>query len=154
MFDTLFGEGRYGWFLLFAFIVLLALIALAWLVRRLGGERFSNAAARDRQPRLAVIDAATVDGRRRLVLIRRDNVEHLLIIGGPADVVVEQNIVRATGGQRDAPPARPPAPADTLRRTVPLVEDNMWPPQPEPAPRLEPAPPPRGRTETRTCAKT
>jgi len=31
-----------------------------------------------------------------LVLIRRDNVEHLILIGGPTDVVVEMNIVRAT----------------------------------------------------------
>ena len=29
------------------------------------------------------------------MLVRRDNVEHLLMIGGPSDVVVEHNIVRA-----------------------------------------------------------
>ena len=57
-------------------------------------------------PRLAVIDAATVDGRRRLVLIRRDNIEHLLMIGGPTDLVVEPNIVRAVSA-RDV--AREPA---------------------------------------------
>src|SRR5712675_1062924 len=119
MFDTLFGEGQYALKMLFAFIVVFGLLAVAlWLVRRFAGERLSNAAARGRQPRLAVIDAATVDGRRRLVLIRRDNVEHLLIIGGPTDVVVEQNIVRAAG----AVPARPAAAADTLPRAVPLGE--------------------------------
>jgi hypothetical protein len=42
--------------------------------------------------RLEVIDHASVDGRRRLVLIRRDNVEHLIMIGGPVDVVVETGI--------------------------------------------------------------
>src|SRR5258706_474614 len=47
------------------------------------------------QPRLAVIDAASVDARRRLILIKRDNVEHLLMIGGPTDIVVESNIGRA-----------------------------------------------------------
>ena len=57
-------------------------------------------------PRLAVIDAAAVDGRRRLVLVRRDNVEHLLMIGGPTDIVVEPNIVRAMPG-RDQMPQRP-----------------------------------------------
>ena len=36
-----------------------------------------------------MIDAATVDGRRRLILIRRDNTEHLMMIGGPTDVVIE-----------------------------------------------------------------
>jgi flagellar biogenesis protein FliO len=79
-----------------AFMIVLGLIGLAtWIVRRLGSARLGTPAARGRQPRLAVIDAAAVDGRRRLVLIRRDNVEHLIMIGGPTDVVVEQNIMRA-----------------------------------------------------------
>src|SRR5262245_37354447 len=137
MFDTLFGEGSYGFRFIIAFIVVLGLIALtAWAVRRFGGERLGGAATRGRQPRLAVIDAATVDGRRRLVLIRRDNVEHLLIIGGPTDVVVEQNIVRAVGAQRDVPAARQPAATDAMPR--PLGEGSMWPLQPESA-RMEPA---------------
>ena len=96
MFNTLFGEGQYALKMLFAFIVVFGLLALAlWLVRRFSGERLSNAGSRGRQPRLAVIDAAQVDSRRRLVLVRRDNVEHLLMIGGPSDLVVEPNIVRA-----------------------------------------------------------
>jgi flagellar biogenesis protein FliO len=138
MFDFLFGEGQYAIKLVFGLVVVIGLLAaFFWGLRRFGGDRLGNAAARGRQPRLAVIDAATVDGRRRLVLIRRDNVEHLLIIGGPTDVVVEQNIVRATPAQRDAPPARAPAATDTLPRAVPLGEGTMWPLQPEPAPRLE-----------------
>src|SRR5262245_19999483 len=123
-----------------AAIVVVVLLALAfWLVRRFGGGRLGGGAARGRQPRLAVIDQATVDGRRRLVLIRRDNVEHLLIIGGPTDVVVEQNILRAAAVQRDVVPARPAAATDTLPRAVPLGEDTPWPLQPEPAPKPEPA---------------
>jgi flagellar biogenesis protein FliO len=135
MLDGFFGEGQTAFKVLFALIVVLGLLALAfWALRRFGGERLGGAAARGRQPRLAVIDAAMVDGRRRLVLIRRDNVEHLLIIGGPTDVVIEQNIVRASG----APSFRPAAPADPLPRTVPLGEGSMWPLQPEPASRVDP----------------
>jgi hypothetical protein len=142
MFDSLFGEGL-GFRFLFAFIVVLGLIGLtAWLVRRFGGDRLGAATARGRQPRLAVIDAAAVDGRRRLILIRRDNVEHLLMIGGPTDVVIEPNIVRAAGAPRETAPARPPAATDTLPRAVPLGEGNMWPLQPEPAPAPAPPPPP------------
>src|SRR5499426_3250126 len=93
-----------------AVVVVLILLALAfWLVRRFGGGRLGGGTTRGRQPRLAVIDQATVDGRRRLVLIRRDNVEHLLIIGGPTDVVVEQNILRAATAPREKGPARPRA---------------------------------------------
>ena len=80
----------------FAFVAVLALIGLAaWLVRRFAGNRLGANPNRGRMPRLAVIDAAAVDGRRRLVLVRRDNIEHLLMIGGPTDIVVEPNIVRA-----------------------------------------------------------
>lgn len=44
------------------------------------------------EKRLDVVDQANVDGRRRLVLIRRDDVEHLIMTGGPVDVVIETNI--------------------------------------------------------------
>ncbi len=135
--DTLFGET--GFKIVVVLIVLLALVALGfWLVRRLGGGRLGGSATRGRQPRLAVIDQAAVDGRRRLVLIRRDNVEHLLIIGGPTDVVVEQNILRAVAAQRELAPVRPAT--DALPRAVPLGEDSTWPLQPEPGPKLEPMP--------------
>ena len=42
--------------------------------------------------RLDVVDQANIDGRRRLVLVRRDNVEHLIMTGGPVDVVIETGI--------------------------------------------------------------
>lgn len=86
----------------FAFLAVLAMIgAAAWLVRRFAGNRLGTSTKSGRMPRLAVIDAAAVDGRRRLVLVRRDNIEHLLMIGGPSDIVVESNIVRANPA-RDA----------------------------------------------------
>ncbi|MFZ1088194.1 MAG: flagellar biosynthetic protein FliO, partial [Xanthobacteraceae bacterium] len=132
MFDTLFGEG-YAFKILFAFIVVFGLLALAlWLVRRFGGERLGNGTTRGRQPRLAVIDAASVDGRRKLVLVRRDNVEHLVMIGGPSDLVIEPNIVRAAAAPREMAAPRPLPAGDTLPRAVPLGEGNMWPLQPEP----------------------
>src|ERR1700751_3535122 len=100
---------------LFAFVAVLALIGVVlWLVRRFAGSRLGASTQRGRMPRLAVIDAAAVDGRRRLVLVRRDNVEHLLMIGGPSDIVVEQNIVRALPARDSAPP--PPSVGGGERR--------------------------------------
>ena len=125
-----------------AFLVVLALIGLtAWLVRRFGSNRLGGGNTRGRQPRLAVIDAAPVDGRRRLVLIRRDNVEHLLIIGGPTDVVVEQNIVRAVGAttreqSREAMRVEPPA----MRASPSAAENGGWPLQPANEPAAPPPP--------------
>jgi flagellar biogenesis protein FliO len=125
-----------------AFVIVLGLIGgTAYLVRRFGADRLGAASTRGRQPRLAVIDAAAVDGRRRLVLIRRDNVEHLLMIGGPTDVVVEANIVRAAAAPRDVAQPRPPAaPAEALPRPVPLGEGSMWPLQPHAEPSTPPPP--------------
>ncbi|MBU1210839.1 MAG: flagellar biosynthetic protein FliO [Alphaproteobacteria bacterium] len=44
------------------------------------------------EKRLEVVDQAMLDGRRKLVLIRRDNTEHLIMTGGPVDVVIETGI--------------------------------------------------------------
>src|SRR5438093_7365215 len=126
---TLFGELSTAVQFFIAFLIVLALIVLTfWAIRRFGGIGLGAGAGRGRQPRRAVIDAAAVDGRRRLVLIRRDNVEHLLMIGGPTDVVIEPNIVRAASAREV--PGRQPAAADTLPRPVPLGEPDTW---PEPA---------------------
>ena len=55
----------------------------------------------DAAPRLTVTDAAAVDSQRRLVLVRRDDVEHLILIGGPSDIVIEQNITRHKNKQQE-----------------------------------------------------
>jgi flagellar protein FliO/FliZ len=127
-----------------AFLVVLALIGVtAWLVRRFSANRLGGG-ARGRQPRLAVIDAASVDGRRRLVLIRRDNTEHLLMIGGPTDIVIEPNIVRAAGAREVArDPGRISMQPETSARLAP-VEPSWQPPSSEPlATPATPAQPPR-----------
>lgn len=133
-----------------AFLLVLGLIGVgAWGLRRFTSGRLGGASTRGRQPRLGVIDYASVDARRRLILVRRDNVEHLLMIGGPTDVVVEANIVRAVAAPRDVALARPAA-VEPLPRAIPLPENGngSWPLQPEvitpppparPAPKIEPA---------------
>ncbi|MGJ4926244.1 flagellar biosynthetic protein FliO [Bradyrhizobium sp. HKCCYLS2038] len=119
----------------FTFVAVLALMALAaWLVRRFAGNRLGTNPNRGRMPRLAVIDAAAVDGRRRLVLVRRDNMEHLLMIGGPTDIVVESNIVRAVPAREQLPQrpgitAEPPA-----SRLAPQSETTGWDTEPKSEP--------------------
>jgi flagellar protein FliO/FliZ len=136
-----------------AFLIVLGIIGLgAWAVRRFGAARLGGAGARGRQPRLGVIDYASVDARRRLILIRRDNVEHLLMIGGPTDVVVEANIVRAAAASRDVPTGRPAA-LETLSRAIPLPDngDGSWPLQPESV--TPSAPPARATPKTEPAAE-
>jgi flagellar protein FliO/FliZ len=110
-----------------SFVAVLALIGLAaWLVRRFAGNRMGANPNRGRMPRLAVIDAAAVDGRRRLVLVRRDNIEHLLMIGGPTDIVVEPNIVRATPARDQMPPRPAVGGTEPPPRIAPLPDTMGW----------------------------
>jgi hypothetical protein len=65
---------------------------------------------RGRNRRLAVVDSLALDPKRQLLIIRRDNVEHLILTGGPQDVVVETGIA-----VEEAPAAQP------TRRPIPMV---------------------------------
>lgn len=81
---------------LLAFLFVLALIGIvAWLFKSLTGGRSSNGGGRifgGRDKRIGVVQAASVDGRRKLILIRRDDKEHLIMVGGPVDMLIENGI--------------------------------------------------------------
>jgi flagellar biogenesis protein FliO len=83
-------------------LALLCLFIVLWILRNRAPSPFVRG-GRNRQPRLQVLDAAAIDTRRRIVLIRRDNVEHLVMIGGPTDLVIESGI----GDERPYLSARP-----------------------------------------------
>jgi hypothetical protein len=76
------------------------------------------------EKRLEVVDQANVDGRRRLLLLRRDNVEHLIMTGGPVDVVIETGIdsgVRANPaplGRVESGPAKVVEPLDKASNVI------------------------------------
>ena len=110
--------------LVLAVLLVFAFIYLIMLRPRLRPPK----GVRSRQPRLSLVDAYSLDGKRQLVLVRRDNIEHLVMIGGPNDVLLESHIVRSTNipaapKERDAtvrsvaavaasaPPVKPAAPA-------------------------------------------
>jgi hypothetical protein len=119
---------------------LILLVVVLGIVRIVRGMTFGTfvAGGRNRKTRLAVMDATAVDSHRRLVLVRRDDVEHLILIGGPTDVVVEQNIrmgqqVRRpalTGEQRPGiPPQRPPRPPQSPQHGATPNQGNPPPAQ-------------------------
>nr|WP_276081540.1 hypothetical protein [Methylobacterium sp. GC_Met_2] len=79
-------------------VIFTALAAIVFTVRRLTGRTLAlpgRNGGRGRQPRLGIVDVYELDRARQLILLRRDNVEHLLLVGGPNDVVVERNIQRS-----------------------------------------------------------
>ncbi|PCK87739.1 flagellar biosynthesis protein FliO [Rhizobium sophoriradicis] len=110
MFDDL--VGAYGSRFLLAAggvgLALLLLILVLWVIRSRAPSPFVRG-GRNRQPRLQVLDAAAVDTRRRLVLVRRDDVEHLIMIGGPTDIVIESRILAETAGQPESVKGPEPA---------------------------------------------
>jgi len=69
--------------------VLALIMLLAWLVQRFG---FLGPALSGRGRRIGVIEAAAIDAKRRLVLVRRDNVEHLVLTGPQGDILIETGI--------------------------------------------------------------
>lgn len=107
-----------------ALVLLIIVLVIVKLVRSLTFGTFV-AGGRNRKTRLAVMDATAVDSHRRLVLVRRDDIEHLLLIGGPTDVVVERDI-------RMAPPRRPALTGETAQHEAP---------QPRPHPQHAPSRP-------------
>jgi len=113
-------------------IVLILIALFVMILKRLTGTRLAN--GRNRQPRIAVMDATNIDTRRRLLLIRRDNVEHLILVGGPTDVVVEQNIIKTApltaGGPRPQASGQVIAPTAAGYTTAATSSDA---PLPDPA---------------------
>jgi hypothetical protein len=104
-------------YLIVAAAVLAVLFVITLLFRVLAGRSGSPDSSR-----LAVSETLEVDKYRRLVLLRRDDVEHLVLIGGGQDVVVEAAI-RPGVQRREEMPATPRViPGDRLE------------PEPEPAP--------------------
>ena len=80
----------YGQFVLALLFVLGLIAAAALLARRFGLAQ--TVLPQSGRRRLAVIESMAVDGKRRLLLVRRDDVEHLLILGPSTEIVVERGI--------------------------------------------------------------
>ncbi|RWB19681.1 MAG: hypothetical protein EOQ40_19030 [Mesorhizobium sp.] len=137
--DSVAGPG-YVAAILWTFAALILLVVVLLVIKVVRNLTFGTfvAGGRNRKTRLAVMDATAVDSHRRLVLVRRDDIEHLILIGGPTDVVVERDI-------RLAAPRRPALTGDGGQQQAAAPRPRA--PQPAPAPRQPPAPAPAPITE-------
>ncbi len=71
-------------------LVLGMILGMVWVLRRfLPGANVRKFGAKRR---LGIVEVLPLDTRRRLVLVRRDGREHLLLIGGVTDMLVEPDI--------------------------------------------------------------
>ena len=121
-----------------AAIAFLAAAALLTLIFRMTSGRRVRLPrnGRARLPRLGTVDAFDLDRQRQLVIIRRDNVEHLLMIGGPNDILIELEIIRAESREpRDIREARirdKELREREPRDAPPVLAGISWPPPAEP----------------------
>jgi flagellar protein FliO/FliZ len=139
---------------------LIAALLVLYIIRLLFGRRIRSAAKKGSR-RLDVVDVFDLDRERQLVIVRRDNTEHLLLIGGPNDLLVEGAISPAEAlAARPAKEARPapspvagwpaePAPEPATASAGPKggapagplnLPPDLFAPAPKPEP--TPAPPP------------
>ena len=117
------GSGNSILTAIFALVAVIAAILLVlWLLKLLFNA--SSNVGRGRNRRLSVVDSLALDPKRQLLIIRRDNVEHLILTGGNQDVVIE------TGIEIEEAPAQP------TRRPIPMVAAR----KPAPPAKAAPAP--------------
>lgn len=138
---------QYMSYIITAVAIVVALILAMMVFRAVGGKISGR-----RGSRLGVSEYHEIDNERRLILVRRDDREHLLLIGGNQDIVVESGIEVETESEHQ----------DRLRRTgyrretaARLDDDDSKPIPLRPAPRpavfgdRSPALRPVGRDEPR-----
>lgn len=101
--------GGYFRFIL-ALIFVIGLIALLAAMARRAGWGFPAAAIkRAGNRRLGIVEVTPLDGRRRLILVRRDDTEHLLLVGPTSELLIETGIAGSGTDFRQALTAALPA---------------------------------------------
>jgi flagellar protein FliO/FliZ len=99
--------GESGTTLLTSALALVAVLALAvlglWLVKLT--MKSTATLGRGRNRRLGVVEQLQIDARRQMLIIRRDDVEHVILVGGGQDVLVEAGIPVVRAAQAQAPVA-------------------------------------------------
>jgi hypothetical protein len=95
--------------------VIVGIVLVLWLLKLLSNA--TGKVTRGRNRRLAVVDSLALDPKRQLLIVRRDNVEHLILVGGTQDLVVETGI--AVEEAPAAQPTRRPIPMTAARKPAP-----------------------------------
>jgi Meckel syndrome type 1 protein len=113
--------------------IALAVIALL-IILAMVSRAFKSRVRGRKGKRLGVSEYREIDQTRRLMLVRRDNVEHLILVGGGQSLVIEQNIALEDENEYASPPIARPQP------TPQLIEEEEIEYEQEPEPNHHPAP--------------
>ncbi|VAW04658.1 hypothetical protein MNBD_ALPHA01-554 [hydrothermal vent metagenome] len=83
----------YFQFILALFFVLGLILLIAYGAKKFGMmARITINSAKSKERRLNIVEILPVDARRKLMLIRRDDVEHLIMLSAERDIVIERDI--------------------------------------------------------------
>jgi hypothetical protein len=140
---------------LIAALVVLAVVILAIVVIKAVGGRVRGR----RGSRLGISEYHEIDKTRRLVLVRRDGTEHLLMIGGEQDLVIETGIAGHAAIGADPSMGRRPSRPEPATRSAPeeASSDSVAPLRSAPRPAVFgdrlPSLRPTGRDEPRLAGR-
>ncbi len=103
----LFGGETNIWTILLALIIVIALIFFGvWILKLIFKASVTIAGGRKR--RLAMVDTLAIDNKRNIILIRRDNVEHLIMVSNTGELLIEGSIPTNSGNSELSVPNSPP----------------------------------------------
>lgn len=100
------GETNYLTMIIALAIVLVLIVLAVWLIKLVGDA--SRSVGRGRNRRLMIVDSIAIDNKRQAVIVRRDETEHLIVIGGPNDLVVESGFAAPAAQQMQRVQRRKP----------------------------------------------
>lgn len=80
---------------IFGLIAVLGLIGLCALIARKAGL-LTAANGLSRKRRLAISESLSLDARRRMVIVKCDDAEHLIILGNSGETIVQNNLPTLT----------------------------------------------------------
>jgi flagellar protein FliO/FliZ len=78
---------------IFAFSIVMALIAgFGFVLKYFSARGLTLSGKAVSARRMKIVESRSLDAKRRLIIVRCDDREHLLLIGGQDDIVVETNL--------------------------------------------------------------
>lgn len=98
-----------------ALVFVIALIGVFAVLARRFGLAGVTATKGGQGPRIGVVEVRPLDAKRKLVLVRRDGVEHLLILGPAGETVVEAGIAPPKDFAQAVRAAAAPAPTSPVQ---------------------------------------
>lgn len=99
-------------------LVLMLILLIAWIIKFFSRSKTPTGTTSRR--RLSIVESIAIDARRKLVLVRHGDREHLIMIGGSQDLVVEAN-TRPSGQARPDARSQPPR-----QKSRPKNTQEVW----------------------------